>query len=233
MMTGVSAEVVGQNQAEISVGTIIKIGDISKNISRTVEDVALDMIKPTNSCGQASNDVCALLLGVEEAKKLEQSNYQILSGTGDNLTSALKNTNLLIRFEVDRADYPMTLIKIKNKDFNPNTADRNAIYLVESTLFFLDKNGELFDLGQSEKNCNQLFNAIGDGTKHSLYFPWDPTDDEERAICNIAKIFDDQKHQFDCWLGSHSFTVFAPKALNDSSRPWYPYQAYFGSHSLQ
>lgn len=65
--------------------------------------------------------------------------------------TAPSSTNLLIRFEIDREDPPIILVKTKNENFNPETAVRNKIYLLENKLYFLDKIGNLFNLGPGKK----------------------------------------------------------------------------------
>jgi hypothetical protein len=236
MMTAVPAELIGEMQAERSLVDIDKTGNINQKIVAEVSISSKDMTEPANSCGQASNDVCELLLGKIEAAKFQCTDYEELSTNGDNLKCALNNTNLLIRFEIDRANYPNVLIKTKSENFNASTASRNKIYLLENKLCFLDRQGNLFDLIENEKKCRQLFNTMGSLREYSLCDPFildEPESFEDFAICDIAKIFNEQKHRFDCWLGSHSFIIFAPQELNNAPQKLYPYQAYFGSHTLQ
>lgn len=157
MMTGVPAEVLGQMQAERSIPSINKTGNLKQQIAKEVSKVCHMMTEPTQSCGQASNDVCELLLGKIEAEKFHFTKYETLSADGDNLKNVLENTapsstNLLIRFEIDREDPPIVLVKTKNENFNPETAVRNKIYLLENKLYFLDKIGNLFNLGPGKKN---------------------------------------------------------------------------------
>ncbi|HHJ0474398.1 TPA: lpg2148 family Dot/Icm T4SS effector, partial [Legionella pneumophila] len=123
MMTGVPAEVLGQMQAERSIPSINKTGNLKQQIAKEVSKVCHMMTEPTQSCGQASNDVCELLLGKIEAEKFHFTKYEALSADGDNLKNVLENTapsstNLLIRFEIDREDPPIILVKTKNENFN-------------------------------------------------------------------------------------------------------------------
>ncbi|MFO3184675.1 lpg2148 family Dot/Icm T4SS effector [Legionella pneumophila serogroup 1] len=241
MMTGVPAEVLGQMQAERSIPSINKTGNLKQQIAKEVSKVCHMMTEHTQSCGQASNDVCELLLGKIEAEKFHFTKYEALSADGDNLKNVLENTapsstNLLIRFEIDREDPPIVLVKTKNENFNPETAVRNKIYLLENKLYFLDKIGNLFNLGPGKKKCTQLFNAIGDSAEYSLCDPFvleEPEKPEDFAISEIVDIFNEQKERFDFWIGSHSFTIYIPQTLGESPRQFYPYQAYFGSHTLQ
>lgn len=241
MMTGVPAEVLGQMQAERSFPCINKIGNLKQQIVNEASKVCHMMTEPTQSCGQASNDVCDLLLGKIEAENFHFTKYTELSEDGDNLKNTLENidpsnTNLLIRFEIDREDPPIVLVKTKSENFNPETAVRNKIYLLENKLYFLDKMGNLLDLGPGKNKCTKLFNAIGDSPEYSLCDPFileEPEKPEDFAISEIVNIFNEQKEKFDFWLGSHSFIIYVPQALDKSPRQFYPYQAYFGSHTLQ
>ena len=236
MMSGVSAELIGQIQAERSLARIKKNGDIRQIILNEVENIGHIISEPADSCGQISNDVCELLLEKAEVAKFHHTEYEELSANGHNLKKALKKTNQLIRFEVDRASYPKTVIKIKSKDFNPDTSAHNKIYLLENMLCFIDREGTVFDLGQTEKKCEELFSAIGGLREYSICDPFtleEPDTSEDFAICDIAKIFKAQKKRFDCWLGSHSFTVYTSQSLINTPRQFYPYQAYFGAHTLQ
>ncbi|HAU1654191.1 TPA: hypothetical protein JBJ28_11585 [Legionella pneumophila] len=241
MMTGVPAEVLGQTQAERSFPCINKTGNLKQQIVNEVSKVCHMMTEPTQSCGQASNDVCDLLLGKIEAEKFHFTKYTELSENGDNLKNTLENmepfnTNLLIRFEIDREDPPIVLVKTKSENFNPETAVRNKIYLLENKLYFLDRIGNLFDLELSKNKCNMLFKAIGDSPEYSLCDPFileEPEKPEDFAISEIVDIFNEQKARFDFWIGSHSFTIYIPQTLDKSSYQFYPYQAYFGSHTLQ
>ena len=232
MMRGVPAETLGQNQAEISLGSIKKFGDMRKNIAETVG--TSDMTKPTNSCGEASNEVCALLLGIEGAVSFGESDYQILSGDGTTLKSSLPNKDLLVRLEVDRFNAPDTYCKITKGEFNPGTAQKNKIYLLEDKLLYLNEAGKVIDLGQTTFKCRELFDAITNPIYNDYTLSdttMEPGDGpEEAAICTIKDICNSQ---IDCWKSSHSYTIFIPKTENDSPRVLYPYQAYFGAHTLQ
>ncbi|HAT2106709.1 TPA: Dot/Icm T4SS effector MavC, partial [Legionella pneumophila] len=113
MITVIPAEILGQNEAEISVGYVKKMGNMKENIAEVVRKS--EMTQPTNSCGKASNEVCDLLLGTEGASEFEKSNYQVLSGDGINLKGSLPNKNLLVRVEMDRFNAPQKYQKIKRE----------------------------------------------------------------------------------------------------------------------
>lgn len=235
MMEGVNPKLLGQNRAEQIQWNSKKTGDLYDNISRIVKVEAKEMLKPSDSCGDVSNQVCDLLLGIEKSKNLGKVNYQILSDTGDNLKSALKNSNLLIRFEVDRIcddGDPKWFTKIASKEFDLKTCTRNEIYLLENKLSYVDNKGNLIDIEVNKEKYGPLFNHIKE-PRIPLYFYGEVWDDEDKAVREVIQIYDQYKEHSKSWISTHSFTVFAPQTLNDELRPWYPYQAYFGSHSLQ
>lgn len=236
MVTGVPAEIIGQMQAERILARINNRIDIPPQILEEITTAAKSMTEPADSCGQTSNEVCQLLLGKIEAEKFHQADYIELSAGGENLKDSLSNKNLLIRFEVDRANYPHLLIKVNRENFNPETATRHAVYLLENQLFYFDRKGAILDLEQSEKKCNSLFHAIGSQKNYCLCDPYtleNPENTEDLAINDIARIFNEQKNKFDCWVGTHSFTILLPMSSTQSHPLFYPYQSYFGSHTLQ
>ncbi|HAT8180243.1 TPA: hypothetical protein JA361_12475 [Legionella pneumophila] len=235
MITGIPAEILGQNEAEISLGSVKKMGNIKENIAEVVRKS--EMTQPTNSCGKASNEVCDLLLGKDGASEFEKSSYQILSEDGSNLKSSLPNKNLLVRVEMDRFNAPQKYQKIKREEFNPETAEKNKIYLLEDQLLYLDIFGKVIDLGQTSDTCQKLFDAIIDPfyQNYILYDSFlDPGEnDEEAAIFKMGEIVTAKIKNMDCWTATHSFTLFVPEAESEETRTLYPYQAYWTSHTLQ
>lgn len=153
MITGIRAETLGQNEAEMQLGTVSKKGTIKKDIEQIVQ--SSELTQPTNSCGQASNEVCLLLLGIEGANQFEKSAYQCLTDDGSNLKTALAHKNVLVRVEIDRFNAP------------------------------------------------------------------------------INKIVQEKSKNLDCWVSTHSFTLFAPQTESDSPPTLFPYQAYWTKHTLQ
>ena len=91
MVTGIPAETLGQNEAGMSLASVKKIGNIKDNINEVVKNS--EMTEPTNSCGQASNEVCDLLLGVDGARQFEKVDYNLLRDQGTNLKDSLPDTN--------------------------------------------------------------------------------------------------------------------------------------------
>ncbi|HAU0922987.1 TPA: Dot/Icm T4SS effector MavC [Legionella pneumophila] len=235
MITGIPAEILGQNEAEISVGYVKKMGNMKENIAEVVRKS--EMTQPTNSCGKASNEVCDLLLGTEGASEFEKSNYQVLSGDGINLKGSLPNKNLLVRVEMDRFNAPQKYQKIKREEFNPETAEKNKIYLLEDQLVYLDIFGKVIDLGQTSDTCHRLFNAITTPfyQNYILYDEYiDPKESaEEAAMFEMGEIVTAKMKNIDCWTATHSFTIFIPEAESEETRTLYPYQAYWTSHTLQ
>ncbi|HIG0328507.1 TPA: hypothetical protein ACX87D_002408 [Legionella pneumophila] len=235
MITGIPAEILGQNEAEISVGSVKKMGDMKENIAEVVRKS--EMTQPTNSCGKASNEVCDLLLGTEGASKFEKSSYEILSEDGANLKSSLPNKNLLVRVEMDRFNSPQKYQKIKREEFNPETAEKNKIYLLEDQLLYLDIFGKVIDLEQTSDTCERLFNAITNPfyQNYILYDEYiDPKEShEEAAMFEMGEIVTAKMKNMDCWTATHSFTIFVPEAESEDKRTLYPYQAYWTSHTLQ
>lgn len=233
MVTGVPPEIIGQNAAEISIGAVEKTGNIMENIGEVVRDS--ELTQPTNSCGEASNEVCVLLLGIGAAKEFENAKYQLLSNDGTNLKNSLPNQNLLVRVEMDRYNAPIMYKKVKRAEFNPNTPEKNKVYLLEDQLLFLDEFGKILDLGQDPAICKQLFDAITSYTHYSLNDPFMKPgfDPEEDAICMIGDIFKEKTKNVDFWTGSHSFTIYAPMAEENTPRTLHPYQAYWTKHTLQ
>lgn len=144
MITGIPAEILGQNEAEISVGYVKKMGNMKENIAEVVRKS--EMTQPTNSCGKASNEVCDLLLGTEGASEFEKSSYQVLSGDGSNLKGSLPNKNLLVRVEMDRFNAPQKYQKIKREEFNPETAEKIKFIYWKISLYisiYLEKSSTL------------------------------------------------------------------------------------------
>ncbi|HHP7867041.1 TPA: Dot/Icm T4SS effector MavC [Legionella pneumophila] len=235
MITGIPAEILGQNEAEISVGYVKKMGNMKENIAEIVRKS--EMTQPTNSCGKASNEVCDLLLGTEGASEFEKSSYQVLSGDGSNLKGSLPNKNLLVRVEMDRFNDPQKYQKMKREEFNPETVEKNKIYLLEDQLVYLDIFGKVIDLGQTSDTCYRLFNAITDPfhQNYILYDEYiDPEEsDEEAAIFEMGEIVKEKIKNMDCWTSTHSFTLFVPESGSEDTRTLYPYQAYWTSHTLQ
>ncbi|HAT6976829.1 TPA: hypothetical protein JAN54_00875 [Legionella pneumophila] len=235
MITGIPAEILGQNEAEISVGSVKKMGDVKENIAEVVRKS--EMTQPTNSCGKASNEVCDLLLGKDGASEFEKINYQILSEDGTNLKSSLPNKNLLVRVEMDRFNAPQKYQKIKREEFNPETAEKNKIYLLEDQLLYLDIFGKVIDLGQTSDTCERLFNAITNPfyQNYILYdsFLEPEESQEEAAIFEMGEIVTTKMKNIDCWTATHSFTLFVPESDSEDTRTLYPYQAYWTSHTLQ
>ena len=238
IMTGISAEVVGQNQAAISLDSVKKGHDIRQNIADTVKKEASQMLLPTNSCGEASNDVCAVFLGTEIASEFKaSSNYQLLSDSGDNLKEAIPNRSALIRMQVDRYNPPITYSKMESSKFNSLSAQVNNVYLLENQLLFLDENRKVINLNQTENKCKELFDAISNVyyQSGSLVDALIEEDDgpDEAAICQLSKIVQTQKNTINRWTSTHSFTIFVTQASDNEPSRLYPYQAYFGSHTLQ
>ncbi|CZG84934.1 TPA: hypothetical protein JBD88_12985 [Legionella pneumophila subsp. pneumophila] len=235
MITGIPAEILGQNEAEISVGYVKKMGNMKENIAEVVRKS--EMTQPTNSCGQASNEICALLLGTEGASEFEKTSYEILSEDGSNLKSSLPNKNLLVRVEMDRFNAPHKYQKIKREEFNPETAEKNKIYLLEDQLLYLDIFGKVIDLGQTSDTCQKLFDAItSSGFQHYILNDEfiEPEDgEEEAAVCEIGEIVSSKMKNMDCWTATHSFTLFVPEAESEDTRTLYPYQAYWTRHTMQ
>ncbi|MFO8773319.1 Dot/Icm T4SS effector MavC [Legionella pneumophila serogroup 1] len=235
MITGIPAEILGQNEAEISVGYVKKMGNMKENIAEVVRKS--EMTQPTNSCGKASNEVCDLLLGTEGASEFEKSSYQVLSGDGSNLKGSLPNKNLLVRVEMDRFNAPQKYQKIKREEFNPETAEKNKIYLLEDQLVYLDIFGKVIDLGQTSDTCHRLFNAITPPfyQNYILYDEYiEPEESaEEAAMFEMGEIVTAKMKNIDCWTATHSFTIFVPEAESEETRTLYPYQAYWTSHTLQ
>lgn len=234
MITGVPAEIIGQMQAQISLGTVETTGNIYQKIDDVVKKS--EMTKPTNSCGQVSNEVCTLLLGIKGAEQFEKVEYEHLSANGDNLKKTLINEDLLVRIEVDRYNPPQKCCKMKKEEFNSITAEKNKIYLFETELFYLTENGKIIDLGQTPNQCKEFYEAITNqySPDYSLYDPYldENGDKEDVAIYSIREIFTKQKVE-DCWKSTHSFTLFVPQASQDTPQSLYPYQAYWTKHTLQ
>ena len=235
MLAGVPAETLGQNQAEISSASIKKMGDIRENIDEAVR--MSDFTQPSNSCGQASNDVCMLLLGIEGSDEFEKSSYECLSSDGSNLKSVLPNEDLLIRVEVDRYNPPKTYSKIKRAEFNPAKAEAHKVYLLEDQLLYLNESRQIIDLGQTPENCKRLFDAIQTPYLQDYVLNDDfmdpPSGPEEEAVCEMDRALQDSIENINCWCSTHSFTIFAPQTEEESPRGLYPYQAYWTKHTLQ
>ena len=234
MVTGIPAETLGQNAAGISLDSVKKTGNIKENIQEVV--LRSEMTEPTNSCGQASNEVCDLLLGIESASEFEKANYHILSDDGINLKDSLSDKNSLIRVEIDRYNAPNTYKVISRNKFNPENAERNKVYLLEDQLLYLTEAGKVMDLDQSPELCKELFDTLITSSLYSHY----PLDDgymeasdgpEEEAICKINELFVTKSENLDCWRATHSFTILVPQAEEGASRTLYPYQAYWTKHS--
>ncbi|HDS3850377.1 hypothetical protein [Legionella pneumophila] len=235
MITGIPAEILGQNEAEISVGYVKKMGNMKENIAEVVRKS--EMTQPTNSCGQASNEICALLLGKDGASDFEKSSYEILSKDGKNLKNSLPNKNLLVRVEMDRFNAPHKYQKIKREEFNPKTAETNKIYLLEDQLLYLDIFGKVIDMGQTSETCQKIYDSITSPLcqDYILYdsFLEPEESDEEAAIFEMGEIVTAKMKNMDCWTSTHSFTIFVPESSSEDTRTLYPYQAYWTSHTLQ
>jgi hypothetical protein len=204
MMTGVSPEMVGRNQADRMDMDTVDFSELSKLPESELELVIQKLIyankdamtKPPNSCGDQSNQVCELFLGMKGAEDFFQARYEICVKPTDvfqDLQTAIVssyNENRLIRFEIDIGEdlYLFVQKKIKTPaelasnllSDSPSIKLTSAFVLLEESLCFV-YNNKMTVLPVSleeKKHLSLLFSALQEKMEFDIYFSWLNPDNE-------------------------------------------------------
>lgn len=250
MMLGVDAKIIGECQAELAFDSIGESRSRSREqILREYED---NIMQPPNSCGDQSNLICSLFLSPEQLEVFTQTDYEVLSPNGHNLLDSIDSDHdSLFRFEVDHALNPVAVTRHKNisslleleallfKGIN----FRNKLVLLDGQLAYINMQNQASTLAVSEEGQEELslYFAKLDMEEIYIFGLDDPflnqlTDEpslEEIRIFNLIKAVKTMIHGMDFgWRSSHSFTALIPKHHDLENQTLYPYQSYFGRHTL-
>ena len=250
MMAGVPAATLGVNQAAM------QAVDTTEGIDNAVLTAKDDMLEPSNSCGDQSNQVCQLFLGAAGAKVLSDMPYAVLSTNGSNLLEQIgtHDENFLIRFEVDRAltiGFISIDQSIKNldeltkkvdsdKDFRDRLIHHRGVVLVDGDFYQISPNATskafkphiIPSTEDKRQQLRDLCKGMGTDTDGAdeIYIE---SPDNETQIKLVEEFTLLNKNAEDMWASSHSFTTFIPPKPASTTRHPYQYQAYFGSHTLE